>query len=103
MTTTQKNIGYRFTETTQRQEQFCFLTIGSIIIFNNRKKIVTHTYPTGDGRKYKYVDGKCVGDITLSFHGFLKDIETGEEVRSNWAKTTQENILHFENLEIVNP
>jgi hypothetical protein len=93
-----RNIGYWTKTNTSITEHNCVLTIGSIIIFNGRKKLVTHT----DGsRNYTNIKGKTV-DITISSSGFLKDIETGEETRSNWYNVTADSILHFEHLELVN-
>lgn len=92
-----KDIGYTIKTHTTKTEHPCMLTIGSIIIFNGRKKIVTHTY---GHRTYKNIKGKTV-DVTLGYSGFLKDIETGKEERSNWSTVPKERILHFEHLEVV--
>lgn len=69
------------------------LTIGSIIIFNGEKCIVTHTY--GNDRQYAQV-GKAYTDITMGTSGFLKNIETGVETRSVWGNVLIENLIHFE-------
>ena len=92
------NIGYTIKRHETKTEQYCLLTIGSIIVFNGSKKIVTHT----DGhRQYKH-GGKYPIDITLGYKGYLKDFETGKEQRSNWYNVTKDKILHFENLDLVN-
>lgn len=96
-----KDIGYTIKTHTTKTERLCMLTIGSIIIFNGRKKIVTHTNADNSYRSYKHIKGRYVTDVTLGYSGFLKDIETGVEQRSNWSTTTKENILHFEHLELV--
>lgn len=70
-----------------------YITIGSIIIFNGKKCIVTHTYSYE--RQYAQV-GKAYTDITMGTSGFLKNIDTGEEVRSVWGRTPKENLIHFE-------
>jgi hypothetical protein len=92
-----KDIGYTIKTHETKTERLCMLTIGSIIIFNGRKQIVTHTY---GHRTYKNIKGKNV-DVTLGYSGFLKDIETGLEQRSNWQNTTKDKILHFEHLDVV--
>lgn len=94
------NIGYKRKVTEQVHQEVCVLTIGSIINFNGQKNIVTHVECMGLGRTYKTIYGKVV-DITVGYHGFLKNIATGKEVRSNWHNVVKENILHFEHLELV--
>lgn len=69
------------------------LTIGSIIIFNGEKCIVTHTY--SNDRQYAQV-GKAYTDITMGTWGFLKNLETGAEKRSVWGNVLIENLIHFE-------
>lgn len=73
------------------------LTIGSIIIFNGAKCIVTHTY--SNDRQYAQV-GKAYTDITMGTSGFLKNIETGEEKRSVWGNVLKENLIHFETFDL---
>jgi len=94
-----KDIGYHIKTHETKTESLCWLTIGSIIIFNGKKQIVTHT--DNSPRIYKDIKGRYT-DVTLSYCGFLKDIETGLEQRSNWQNTTKDRILHFENLDLVN-
>lgn len=90
-------IGYKTKRTEIKSESPCLLTIGSIIVFNGRKQIVTHTY---GHRTYKNINGKII-DITVGYSGFLKDILTGQERRSNWYNVVKEKIIHFEHLDIV--
>lgn len=84
-----------------KKSDIILLTIGSIILFNGTKQIVTHTYNTGN-RNYTNINGK-ITDVTIGYHGFLKDIETGKETRSNWYNIDRKNILHFEYKDLVNP
>ncbi len=93
-----RDIGYTIKTHSTYTERLCYLTIGSIIMFNGKKQIVTHT--SNSPRTYKDINGKYT-DVTLSYCGFLKDIETGLEQRSNWHNVTKDRILHFENLDMV--
>ena len=98
---TTKNIGYSRISNTTYREQLCFLTIGSIIKFNGQKHIVIHT--TNSPRKYDHTHtNKGTIDLTMSYHGRLKNIETGKAFNANWQTTRKENILHFEHLDKVN-
>jgi len=95
-----KDIGYTIKTHTTKTERLCYLTIGSIIIFNGRKQIVTHTN-ADSCRTYKHIKGRYPTDVTLGTSGFLKDIETGLVQRSNWQNTTKDRIIHFEHLDVV--
>ena len=92
-------IGYRESRTVTIQPKLCLLTVGSIIEFNGGKHIVTSVYPTFQ-REYKSING-LTREISVGSGGFLKNIETGKELRSNWSKVPKERILHFEHLEEV--
>jgi hypothetical protein len=98
-------LGYIYREEIIRHSKFCVLSIGSIIIFNGQKHIVTHTNDnnprkTFAGRRYINIKG-IYTDITLGSSGYLKNIETGKEYRCDWHNVTQDRILHFEHLEEI--
>jgi hypothetical protein len=77
------------------------LTIGSVIMFNGRKCVVTHTYSQYDcgARVYRDYQGKRV-DITHGWHGFLKDVETGIEQRSYWCNIPRANVISIETFDL---
>lgn len=85
------NLGYKVKSISYNIYSYCYLTIGSIIIFNGEKCIVTHTNKESCNRMYK--NNK---DITIGKSGYLKNILTGKEFRADWSNITEDKIIFYE-------
>lgn len=84
-------LGYREIHHERIEKIKCQLTSGSIIMFNDRKCLVTWA---GSDR-YIHKGKTCIA-WSEGWSGFLKDIETGKEFRANWETLTTDKIIWYE-------